>query len=168
MLGFLLDAAVSVAALLFRGKRAQRYVPAIGVPLTAEDRRSLSREWREWASELRLTFEPGAEHVEGQLQGFEVDIRRRFAESLALRVVVHAKGFTAVTEPIAIARDNIADGSDTLKRLLNDLPALYDLRVEDGAVTFRLAPRASPSNVDACLARVAELARVHVGERGYR
>jgi hypothetical protein len=81
---------------------------------------------------------------------------------------VHAKGFTGVTEPIAIARGDEAACSDDLRRLLDDFPALYDLRLEEGAVTFRLAPRASPSDVDSCLARIAELARTRAGERGYR
>ena len=168
MLGFLLDAAFQVAAILFRSKRRERYVPTIGDGITSGERRSLSRKWREWASELRLAFDPGAEHVEGKLQGFEVDIRRRFAAERALRVVVHAKGFTGAIEPVAIARHDDADGGDALKRLLEDLPALYDLRLEEGAVTFRLAPRASPADVDTCLARIAELARAHADERGYR
>jgi hypothetical protein len=48
------------------------------------------------------------------------------------------------------------------------VPALAELHVEEGALTLRLEPRAARGDVEAVLARIAELARVAANDRDYR
>jgi hypothetical protein len=54
---------------------------------------------------------------------------------------------------------NVSSGP-AFTRLLQDVPALAELHVEEGALTLRLEPRTAPGDVETVLARIAELARV--------
>jgi hypothetical protein len=171
MLGFLLDAAVFAVELLVH---AGRRVSIVGAEMPHQERNELARRWRQWADDAGgFGYEPGTEHLFGRLEGFDVDIKRAFAEMLPLRIVVHAHGFTGVDTPIVVARGKYAgsaegDARRALDRLLVDVATLEDLHVEPGAVTFRLVPHAAPGDVETVLGRIGELARVGVDERGYR
>jgi hypothetical protein len=54
MIDFLIDAAIDLVGFLLRGSRVERYAATMGDAVTPAERRSLSRAWRDGASDLRL------------------------------------------------------------------------------------------------------------------
>lgn len=174
MIDFLLDLADAALGFLFRTKRTRRYVPSIGEELTSRERLALSRAWREWARDLGLSHDLAGEHVEGEAQGFAIEVHRRFPADRALRVVAHARGVTGVDAPIALARgkdpppEASAGAREMLVALCRDAPSFDDLTLEEGAATVRLAPRAPPRDLETCLILIAESRRAGANTGTYR